>query len=59
MNNEDIHPILGRKACVGMGIIEYHDNDLLNKPETGNAPVYAVKTQDVVLSSRSFPAKNT
>ena len=57
VNNEDIHPILGRKACVGMGILEYHDNDLLNKPETGDAPVYAVKTQDAVLSKEEFVAK--
>ena len=57
VNNEDIRPILGRKACVGMGILEYHDNDLLNKPETGDAPVYAVKTQDAVLSKEEFVAK--
>ena len=57
VNNEDIRPILGRKACVGMGILEYHDNDLLNKPETGDAPLYAVKTQDAVLSKEEFVAK--
>lgn len=42
VDNEDIRPILGRKACIGMGILVYQDNDHLNKPEMGNAPVYAV-----------------
>lgn len=37
-----IRPLLGRKACVGMKIIQYTDNDELTIPETGDAPVYAV-----------------
>lgn len=32
VDNKEIHPILGRKACLGMNIIQYNDNDLLNKP---------------------------
>ena len=37
-----IRPLLGRKACIGMKIIRYTDNDEINKPATGCAPVYAV-----------------
>ena len=39
---EDIRPILGRKACIGMNIVKYTDNDAINKPTTGNASVYSV-----------------
>ena len=42
VNNNSIRPLLGRKACVGMKIIKYMDNDELNKPQTGSAPVYSV-----------------
>ena len=42
VDNNGIRPLLGRKACVGMKIIKYIDNDELNKPRTGNASVYAV-----------------
>ena len=38
----DICPLLGRKACLGMKIVSYLDNDALNKPETGNVPVYMI-----------------
>jgi len=37
-----VRPLLGRKACLGMKIIAYPDNDELNKPDTGSAPVYAL-----------------
>ena len=37
-----IRPLLGRKVCVGMRIIKYTDNDQLNKPRTGSAPVYSL-----------------
>ena len=39
---KDIRPILGRKACTGMSIVKYSDNDAINKPTTGNASVYSV-----------------
>lgn len=42
VDNNAIRPLLGRKACVGMKIIKYMDNDELNKPQTGNAPVYSL-----------------
>ena len=40
----DIRPLLGRKACVGMKIVTYLDNDEMNKPDTGNSPVYMLAT---------------
>ena len=42
VDRTDIRPLLGRKACVGMKIVSYLDNDELNKPEIGGAPVYSV-----------------
>lgn len=41
-----IRPLLGRKACVGMGIIKYMDNDKLNKPQTGSTKVYSVEKNE-------------
>ena len=43
VDNNVIRPLLGRKACLGMGIIKYMDNDQLNKPRTGGAPVYSLE----------------
>ena len=31
---DNIRPLLGRKACIGMNIITYLDNDTINKPDT-------------------------
>ena len=45
VDNADIRPILGIKSCLAMNIIQYKDNDLLNKPETGSSLVYAVEDQ--------------
>ena len=42
VDNTSVRPILGRKACLGMKILQYMDNDEINKPDTGNAPVYAM-----------------
>ena len=42
VDRTDILPLLGRKACLGMKIVSYLDNDELNKPETGGAPVYVI-----------------
>lgn len=57
VDNDDIRPILGRKACIGMGVVMYQDNDLLNKLETGTAPVNAVQAQDKVLSKEELVTK--
>ena len=42
VDHNDIRPILGRKACIGMNIVQYTDNDAINKPTAGNAAVYWV-----------------
>ena len=57
VDNDDIRPILGSNACIGMGILVYQVNHHLNKPETGNAPVYAMQTSDTVLSKDELLAK--
>ena len=43
VDSDKIRPILGRKACVGMKLIQYTDNDALHKPATRDAQVYAVE----------------
>ena len=44
VKGNQIRPLLGRKACVGMNIVSYLDNDAMNKPDTGEAHVYAVSS---------------
>ena len=43
INCAGIRPLLGRKACLGMKLVTYLDNDELHKPVTGDAPVYALE----------------
>ena len=43
VDNTNIRPLLGRRACVGMKIVSYLDNDQLQKPATGHAVVYALE----------------
>ena len=43
VDRSDIRPLLGRRACTGMKIVSYLDNDALNKPQTGGAPVYSIE----------------
>lgn len=42
VDSDDIRPIIGRKACIGMNIIKYTDNDAINKPQSGEATVYKI-----------------
>lgn len=42
VDSNDIRPILGRKACMSIKVIQYTDNDAINKPQTNKAKVYAV-----------------
>ena len=42
VDNANLRPILGIKSCLAMGIIQYKDNDLFHRPETGSASVFAV-----------------
>ena len=45
VDSEEIRSILDIKSCLAMNIIQYKDNDLLNKPETGGSSVYAIEDQ--------------
>ena len=49
VDSNKVRPILGRKACLGMSIIQYLDNDQLNRPQESNGEVY---THDVPSSSQ-------
>ena len=46
VENEDIRPILGRKACIGMNIIKYTDNDAINKSATDGSAVFTVNNDE-------------
>ena len=43
VDNPNIHPVMGRQACLQMKLVSYLDNNELNKPITGNLPVYALE----------------
>ena len=43
VDRTDIRPLLGRKACIGMKIVTYLDNNKMNKPCTGDAPVFMLE----------------
>ena len=43
VNSNRIRPLLGRKACVGMKIITYLDNDGMNSPDTKDTAVFALE----------------
>lgn len=58
VESQEIRPILGKKACLGMNIIQYNDNDLLNKPKTSGAEVYTADPQTrPVLTREEILAK--
>jgi len=40
VDSKKVRPILGRKACLGMNIIQYLDNDQLNRPRESDGEVY-------------------
>ena len=60
VDSKKVRSILDRKACLGMNIIQYLDNDQLNRPQESDGEVY---TNDVPASSpisadqliKSFP----
>ena len=54
-DNTSIGPVLGRKACLVMKILQNMDIDEINKPDTGNAHVYAMNT--LPNNSRNDPSK--
>ena len=55
--NKEICPILGFKSCLAMNIIQYKDNDSLNKPVTGGFPVYKVDDQKSPLTKEELMSK--
>ena len=54
IDSQDIRPILGQKACMGMKIIQYTDNDAMNKPDMGSARVYAVNDKSDALTKEAL-----
>ena len=42
IESERVRPLLGRKACLGMNVIRYLDNDLLYTPPARKGQVYTV-----------------
>ena len=57
MDKSNIRPLLGRKACLGMKIVAYLDNDKLNKPATGNSEVYALSSGKSPLTKEQLIQK--
>ena len=49
VDQQGIWPLLGHKACLGMKIVAYLDNNQLNKPSTKDAKVYAVDDMESAL----------
>ena len=49
----DICPILRRKACLGMNIIQYIDNKI-NNPEVGNAHIYTMTSTTSGLNTEEL-----
>ena len=41
VDSKRVRPVLSRKACLGMNITKYLDNDQLNHPWTSDGDVYA------------------
>ena len=57
VDKSNIRPLLGRKACLGMKIVAYFDNDKLNKPVTGNSEVYALSSGNSPLTKEQLIQK--
>ena len=57
VDSEEIRPILGIKSCLAMNIIQYKDNDLLNKPKTGGSSVYAIEDQPSPVTKEELMLK--
>ena len=60
VDSKKVRPILGRKVCLGMNIIQYLDNDQLNRPQEFDGEVYTLDVPAIFLVSadqliKSFP----
>ena len=53
VDNSNIHPLLGRKACLGMKIVSYLDNDELYKSNVGDSTV----SEDIPVSKEVLAKK--
>ncbi len=53
----NVHPLLGRKACIGMQLIRVLDSDDVNRPNTEGHPVFAVGRGDQALSKQQLVKK--
>ena len=49
-----IRPILGRRACNDMHLIDYHYNNALHKPETSTVPVNYVNNEPIAVTKESL-----
>ena len=52
VDSMNICPLLGRKACLGMKLVSYLDNDELNKPETKGTAVFTLEVQRYALKEQ-------
>ena len=55
IEQSNVRPLLGKKACIGMQIVTYLDNDMMNKPNTNGSKVYTLSassplTKDKLIS---------
>ena len=55
VDSRKIRPLLGCKACLGMMVIQYLDNDAIRKPDTGTAPVYALEPAGPISIEQGTP----
>ena len=56
VGNSNILPLLGRKACLGMKIVSYLDNDELYKSNVGDSTVYTL-SDDIPVSKEVLAKK--
>lgn len=52
-----IRPLLGCKACCGMNIVPYLNNDHLNKPNAEDAKVYTVGDRESLVMKEQLVKK--
>ncbi len=57
VDRSNIRPLLGRKACIGMNIVAYLDNNQMNRPNTGNSEVYTVSDKGCPTTKEQFIQK--
>ena len=53
----DVRPFLGHKACIGMQLIKVLDSDDVNRPVTGDRPMFAVRDADDPLTKEQLVSR--